>query len=127
MRMSLTTELSRIDKVLDMSDDVPRIYKGRQPKRPHHVQSWAEKRGVRPGELAEEIGVDKSLVSRWYSGSTPSEESLAKLGAFFGVEPEAMFRDPDEDWLARLLRGRDREEIERIKSTIETAFPRKTG
>jgi transcriptional regulator with XRE-family HTH domain len=125
--MSLTTELRERVSVRSMTDEIPRLYKGRQPRRPHHVQAWAEKRGLRPTDLALELNVDKSLVSRWYKGATPSEESLAKLGALFGVEPESLFRDPDEDWMARLLQGRDREEIKRIISTIETAFPRKVG
>jgi hypothetical protein len=29
--------------------------------------------------------------------------------------------------MARFFRGRDRDEIARIKATLETAFPRKTG
>lgn len=127
LRTSLTTQLRDSTSVRGMDDEIPTIYKSRQPRRPHYVREWAEKRGMRPVDLATELDVDKSLVSRWYQGSTPSEESLSKLGALFGVEPESLFRDPDEDWLARLLRGRDREEIQRIITTIETAFPRKAG
>lgn len=127
LRKSLTTPLRNPASVCEMSDDIPTIHKSKQPRRPHYVKEWAEKRQMRPVDLATELNVDKSLVTRWYQGSTPSEDSLAKLGALFGVEPEAIFRDPDEDWLARLLRGRDREEIQRIISTIETAFPRKAG
>lgn len=127
LRTSLTTQLHDGVSVCGMSDAIPTIHKSKQPRRPHYVREWAEKRGLRPVDLATELDVDKSLVTRWYQGSTPNEESLAKLGALFGVEPESMFRDPDEDWLARLLRGRDREEIQRIITTIETAFPRKAG
>lgn len=127
LRKSLTTQLRNRVSVCGMSDAIPTIHKSKQPRRPHYVREWAEKRGMRPVDLATELDVDKSQVTRWYQGSTPNEESLAKLGALFGVEPESMFRDPDEDWLARLLRGRDREEIQRIITTIETAFPRKAG
>jgi hypothetical protein len=38
---------------------------------------------------------------------------------------ESLFRHPNDDWLARFLKGRDRQEVERIKATLETAFPRK--
>jgi transcriptional regulator with XRE-family HTH domain len=127
LRKSITTQLRNRVSVCGMSDAIPTIHKSKQPRRPHYVREWAEKRGLRPVDLATELGVDKSLVTRWYQGSTPNEESLSKLGALFGVEPESLFRDPDEDWLARLLRGRDREEIQRIITTIETAFPRKAG
>lgn len=127
LRKSLTTQLRNRVSVCDMTDEIPTIHKSKQPRRPHYVREWAEKRRMRPVDLATELNVDKSQVTRWYQGATPNEESLAKLGALFGVEPESMFRDPDEDWLARLLRGRDREEIQRIITTIETAFPRKAG
>ncbi|UZF93187.1 helix-turn-helix domain-containing protein [Bosea sp. NBC_00550] len=106
-----------------VSDDIPR-----QPRRPHHLKAWAQKRGLaRPTDLARELDIDKSMVTRWFQGTTPSEESLSKLGALFGVEPEALFRDPEEEWVARFLRGRSADEIERIKQTLEVAFPRKTG
>jgi len=127
LRKSLTTQLHNRVSVFAMNDEIPTIHRSKQPRRPHYVREWAEKRNLRPVDLATELGVDKSLVTRWYQGSTPNEESLAKLGALFGVEPESLFRDPDEDWLARLLRGRDRDEIKRIITTIETAFPRRTG
>jgi ribosome-binding protein aMBF1 (putative translation factor) len=58
-----------------MTDGVTSIYKGRQPKRPHYVREWAEQRGMRAVDLALELDVDKSVVSRWFSGSTPSEDS----------------------------------------------------
>lgn len=110
-----------------MSDDLPTIHKGRQPRRPHYVQEWAEKRGMRATDLASELGVDKSVVSRWFTGSTPSLESQQRLAALFGCEPESLFRHPDDDWLTRFFEGREREEVERIKNTLEAAFPRKTG
>jgi hypothetical protein len=33
-------------------------------------------------------------------------------------------RLPDDDWLVRFFKGRNKDEIERIKKTLETAFPR---
>lgn len=108
--------------------DVTRIHKGKQPRRPHYVQEWAELRGFKAQvELAEAIGADKSTVSRWYNGSSPSSEWQEKLAALFHCEPESLFRHPDDDWLARFLQNRSREEIERIKRTLESAFPPKTG
>lgn len=77
--------------------------------------------------MAAELDADKSVVSRWYGGTTPGEEWQKRLAALFDCEPESLFRHPDDDWLARFLKGRDREEIERIKKTLESAFPRKAG
>lgn len=103
------------------------IHTGKQPKRPHHIQDWMDRRQITAAELAREIGVDKSLVSRWLAGSSPGEESQHKLAAFFGCDQEAIFRHPDDDWLSRFFRNRSAAEIERIKATLEAAFPRKDG
>lgn len=108
--------------VRDMN--VARIHTSKQPRRPHHVEAWAETRGLSQADLAREIGADKGLVSRWYNGTTPGVEWQKKLAAFFHIEPESLFRHPDDDWLSRFFRGRSKAEIERIKQTLETAFPR---
>lgn len=116
--------VARIRYVLNMS--VTRIHKGRQPRRPHYIRQWAEKRGIESqAELAAELGVDKSVVSRWFAGSTPSEEHQEKLAAFFQTERESLFRHPDDDWLSRFFRDRNADELERMKAMLEAAFPRR--
>lgn len=108
--------------------EITRIHASRQPRRPHYIKEWAELRGFsKQAELAAEIGADKSLISRWYAGASPTTEYQEKLAALFSCEPEALFRHPDDDWIAKFFQGREREEIERIKHTLETAFPLKTG
>lgn len=109
---------------------VDRIHKGKQPRRPHYIKDWAEKRGfARPVDLATALEADKSLISRWYSGTTPGEEWQQALAEFFGYpgEPEIIFRHPDEDWFARFFRERSIEEIKRAKQMLQAAFPGKTG
>jgi hypothetical protein len=107
---------------------VTHIHKSKQPKRPHFIEEWAIHRGfAHQSELASELDADKSVVSRWYAGTTPGTEWQERLAALFDCEPESLFRHPDDDWLARFLKGRERDEIERIKKTLESAFPRKTG
>jgi hypothetical protein len=66
-------------------------------------------------------------LSRWYSGSTPSLEWQEKLALFFEIDREALFRHPDDDWIAKFFRGRSEEERERMKKMLEAAFPLKTG
>jgi len=103
---------------------VTSIHPSKQPRRPHYIKEWAEKRGLEQGELAREIGADKGLVSRWFHGSAPGVEWQEKLAAFFECDPDALFRHPDDDWMARFLKGRSSEEIDRIKMTLTAAFPR---
>lgn len=109
---------------LGMSE-ITRIHKGKQPRRPHYVQEWAEHRGfIRPVDLATALEVDKSVVSRWYNGSTPNEESQEKLSDLFQCDREALFRHPDDDWIAKFFRDRSRDELERMRTMLQAAFPR---
>lgn len=103
------------------------IYRGRQPNRPHHIEEWAIVRNYpTQAALVKELGADKSLVSKWYGGATPSLEWQERLIELFGLESrESLFRSPDDDWLSRFFQDREREEIDRIKNTLETAFPRR--
>jgi transcriptional regulator with XRE-family HTH domain len=104
--------------------NVTHIHKGKQPRRPHYIEDWAASRGLKQADLARELGADKGLVSRWYNGGTPGVEWQRKLADFFDCEPESLFRHPDDDWLAQFFANRSRAEIEKIKRTLETAFPK---
>lgn len=106
---------------------VTQIHKNRQPRRPHFIPEWAAARNLTQADLAAELNADKSVVSRWFNGTTPGLEWQAKLAALFHCEPEALFRHPDDDWFARFFRDRQRDEIDRMKTMLEAAFPRKTG
>lgn len=101
----------------------PRIHASKQPRRPHFIKEWAAKRNLTQAQLGKELGADKGVVSRWYSGSSPTEDWQKRLAAFFGCEPDALFRHPDDDWLKRFFDGRNAEEIERIKQMLDLAFP----
>ncbi len=78
-------------------------------------------------DIAMALGADKSVVSRWFSGSTPSEFWQERLAALFATDREGLFRHPDSDWLMRFFEGRPDEERQRIRETLEVAFPRKTA
>lgn len=107
----------------DMAMD--RIHRGKQPNRPHFIPEWAERRGYEnQAELAEALDVDKSMVSRWYSGTSPSEKSQIQLAALFHCSRDALFRHPDDDWLSKFFRDRSDNEMERIKQMLEAAFPK---
>lgn len=79
---------------------------------------------MRQRDIAAGLRADKSVVSRWFSGTMPTAEWLDRLADFFGVPPHALIRHPREEWMRAFLDGRSDEEIDRIKSTLEAAFPR---
>lgn len=109
--------------------NVTQIHREKQPNRPHYIPEWAAKKDLHSqAEFVAALGADKSVVSRWYSGATPSLEWQAKLVAFFELDDrEALFRHPDDDWIARFLRGRTEDERKRMKKMLEAAFPLRTG
>ena len=130
LRNALTTKLRGLPYGSAMPATT-RIHKGKQPNRPHFIQEWAELRGFQTqADLAKELDADKSVVSRWYSGTSPTVEWQERLSALFDCDREALFRHPDDDWLTKFFRNRDRDEIERAKRMLEAAFPalqRKAG
>ncbi len=106
---------------------VTKIHPSKQPRRPHFIREWAEKRGLSQADLAREINADKSVVSRWYDGSAPGIEWQEQLAALFDCEPDGIFRHPDEDWISRFLKNRPPEDVERAKAILIAAFPDKDG
>ncbi|MGN1287750.1 MAG: helix-turn-helix domain-containing protein [Bradyrhizobium sp.] len=106
----------------------PTIYAGRQPRRPHYVAEWMERRHITTQvELAEAIGADKSVISRWLdenNPATPGREWQAKLGAFFAGgedDPVDIFRHPDDDWFARMVRNNTEDRIKTAIQILEAA------
>jgi transcriptional regulator with XRE-family HTH domain len=98
------------------------------PFRLHYIREWAAKRGMRQADIVRELDIDKSNVSRWFKGHLPTEENILRLAALFQCEePAELFRHPDQDWMFRLLRGRSIDEQERIRRTIEAAFPQRSA
>jgi transcriptional regulator with XRE-family HTH domain len=103
------------------------IHSNKTPQRYHFIVEWAEKRGLSQADIVRELGADKSVVSRWFSGSLPSEKYLEPLAGLFATQVSGLFRHPDDDWMMRFLRERTSEELDRIKATLEAAFPRRSG
>lgn len=112
-----------------------RIHQNKQPIRRHFLNEWLAAKGLKPADLVdllndpdrpmdlEEIG--KSQVYRWLSGQLPQPATQLRVADVLGIEPEALLRHPDDDWVAKFMKDRDAEEIQRIKNTLENAFPKK--
>jgi transcriptional regulator with XRE-family HTH domain len=126
-RFPLTTPVVALVSVAFMARPSS-IHKGRLPRRLHYIVEWAERRQVRQADIARNLNVDKSTVSRWFDGAIPAEIHLIALAGFLEAgEPAALFRHPDDDWMARFLRGRSADEVRRIRQLLEAAFPPKVA
>jgi hypothetical protein len=101
--------------------------KGKQPRRPHFIREWAERRGLAQQGLANLLGADKSVISNWYGGTTPGEKWQTKLADLFGCDREGLFRHPDEEWLTKFFRNRSTDDVQRMKTMLEAAFPPKSN
>ncbi len=112
--------------------EVAHIHKSKQGRRPHFIPQWAEHRGYAlqadfiRALIDAGFEVDKSLVSRWYNGTSPGEDWQERLASFFGCEKESLFRHPDDDWLVRFFKNRSQDEVRRMKGMLEAAFPERS-
>ena len=43
------------------------------------------KKGVKPANVAESIGISKSAITKWKNGSLPNSDTLKKLSDYFEV------------------------------------------
>jgi hypothetical protein len=97
-------------------------------RRNHFIPEWAEKRSKSQADLVRETGADKGTVSRWFSGNMPRDKHLDALVECLSLEDrEALFRHPDDDWIARFFRGRSEDEKARMRTMLEAAFPPKVA
>lgn len=96
------------------------------PIRLHRINEWAEARGMDQADIVREAGIDKGTVWRWFAGAVPRHEHLVMLVELFALaEPNDLFMHPNNDWLARRLRGADPQDIERAKALLDIMLSRK--
>jgi transcriptional regulator with XRE-family HTH domain len=112
---------------MENDDAIPQIHQGKTPNRRHFIPEWAEVRHLSRQDIINELDVDKGQVSRWFNGQLPQPRMQARLEALLDLPRNGIFRHPDVDWLSRLFEGRDKEERDRMKQSIELAWQRKRG
>src|SRR5690606_6777345 len=106
------------------------IHQDKTPQRVHFIAEWAAKRGLKQRDIVREIGADKGLVSRWFKGTVPKQEYLEQLRGLFGLDDiHALFRHPDDDWIARFFRDKTEEQREKAIQMLKLMFPddKRTG
>jgi transcriptional regulator with XRE-family HTH domain len=101
----MITTVARVQrKMLRMTQ----IHSGKTPHRIHYIPEWAAKRNMRQADVVRafpaEMNVNKSTVSRWFNGTVPEPQHLVGLAEIFKTEVSALFRHPDDDWIAKFFR-----------------------
>jgi transcriptional regulator with XRE-family HTH domain len=103
---------------------IARIHKGKTAHRIHFISEWLEHRGASQIDLAEAVDVSAGTVSKWCNRSVmPTNENLAAIATFLHIEPNDLFHDPADDWLARMFKNRSAEEKDKMRTVLETVFP----
>jgi len=91
------------------------------------MNEWAERRNMTQSDIAEALDVNKATVSKWFAGALPAEANIPRIAAMFGIEVYELFMQPEDTWLANFAKGRARDVRERMRLTLEVAFPPRTG
>lgn len=50
-----------------------------------------------PSAVAEEIGFQRSVVTRWGDGTNPRRATLQKIADYFGISVEELIKNPEEE------------------------------
>lgn len=89
-----------------------------------------ELKNVTRGALIEELGVDKSLVSRWLDEEKPTTPSPAwakRLGQYFAPSDDPddlvdIFTDPNLIRFQRITKGLTPKEVDRMLTSLEAGY-----
>lgn len=95
----------------------------RSPDSIHFIKEWAEKKNISQAEVSRAVGANKSVTSRWFTGMVPKTEYLEKIAALFGTDVHGLFRHPDEEWIAKLIRSKTGKDREQIIKALKELFP----
>lgn len=145
LHKGLTTQGEEVGILATMPKTLPkrlpeppvRIYGGRQPARPHYLGALLKLHNVARAKLIEDLGVDKSLVSRWLDDDKPTSPGIewkTKLGWYFApsLDPDDfvdIFADPSVSRFQRATKGLSDDQIDQWLSSLEAAasIRKKTG
>lgn len=115
---------------------ITKIHQNKRTVRRHFLAEWLEARNMKPMDLVELLNdpdrsadfaeVDKAQVYRWLKGQMPQAAMQMRIAAALGFEddPTKFLRPPEADWVMDFFEGRSREELERMKTMLQAAFPK---
>lgn len=93
------------------------------PRNPfrHYLREWRKHRHLTQQQLADRLDTSKGQVSNWENGNRGlSADVLAALAEVLTIEPQDLFRDPDQPSADDLLRAASPEIRDQAIAIIET-------
>jgi transcriptional regulator with XRE-family HTH domain len=94
----LTVVLTSHDEGADMMSEMSQSDNNNngKPKRIHSIAEWANFRAMSQSDIVRETGIDKSTISRWFSGQTPSMNSLRRLADVLQTDVDSLLMAPEQ-------------------------------
>ena len=92
----------------------------------HYLREWRIKRGLTQADLAERLGTDKSMISR-YEGAQRNLllDVQFRLMEALDITPKQFFSHPDEVSIDAMLTGTTREDKERVIAVAKALLTQK--
>lgn len=112
------------EEISDTSSVMSNIHSEDPHKRRHFIPEWSEKCGKKQADIVRDLGIEKSTVYRWFAeGVIPTEKHLKPLAEYLQVdEVVALFRHPDDDWVAKMFRNKTEEQKEAAVQMLKLFF-----
>lgn len=63
----------------------------------HNFINLCNKRGISPSAAAEEMGYQRSVVTRWSKGTAPRQATVQRVADFFGVSVAELTEDAENE------------------------------
>jgi transcriptional regulator with XRE-family HTH domain len=87
----------------------------------YNFVNLCNKRGISPSAAAEEMGYQRSVVTRWSKGTAPRQATIQKVADYFGVsaseltagkkEAPALSEEDERNKIEEILNSLSREEL----------------
>lgn len=93
-----------------------------------YLRQWRKKKGKTQQQVADLLDTDKAQVSSWETGRRGMTVEVQTAVAYaLGIEPQDLFRDPEQPSVDELLRNATPEQRRMAFSVVETMLKTGTG
>lgn len=80
-----------------------------------NFERLCSKRGKAPSAVCDEIGLSRTMYSKWDNDSIPRKVTLIKIADYFGVTPESLVAENEQKKVPSEMDGEENEKNEIAK------------